>query len=152
MSNYPKKPFPWCCSNCREQAVYEATVDYTTQMPHDDREYAIKIDGMKIPKCKSCGVIHPDAEALKLLDAALRRAANLLTPDQIRAFRVHANLTEEELGAAVGINTAEVERLEEGGQIQSRVLDNLLRIFFGMSKARQLLTTHQLNTLETFPV
>jgi len=121
-------------------------------MPHDDRDYTIKIDGMKVPQCKNCGVIHPDIEALDLLDAALRRAANLLTPEQIRAFRMKANLSEEELGSAVGVNVAEVERLERGGEIQTRVLDNLLRIFFGMSHARQLLTTHQLSSLESSPV
>ena len=147
MSNYEKKPFPWRCSNCQRQTVYGATVDYTGTMHHDMQEYTVKVDGLKTPKCTNCGQVLLDAEALEFLDAVFVRQLNLLTPDQIQEHRLKANLTQQGLAAALGVHEATVERLERGGQLQSRSLDNLLRLFFGLSQVREILTTQQIGTL-----
>jgi DNA-binding transcriptional regulator YiaG len=147
MKKYDKKPFPWRCSNCLEQAVYEAVVEYVTQMHHDGREYTVKVDALKTPKCVKCGQVAPDAEALEFLDGIFVRQLGLLTPEQIRAGRCKSNLTQGELAAALGISEAAITRLEEGRAIQPRSLDNLLRLFFGVPQVRELLTTHQLGSL-----
>ncbi|HZZ79487.1 MAG TPA: helix-turn-helix domain-containing protein [Gemmataceae bacterium] len=85
MSNhkYPKKPFPWTCTNCW----------------------------------------------------------------QIQGARVKANLTQAQLAAALEITEAAVERPERGGQIQTRSLDKLMRLFFCLPQVREILTTQQISSL-----
>jgi DNA-binding transcriptional regulator YiaG len=151
MKNYEKKPFPWNCSKCRAQAVYGATVDYVGTEHHDGRVYTVKIDGLKTPKCANCGQVMLDAEALDVLTAALYREASLLTPEQIRAYRMKANLTQQELGAALGVEDFIVEQWETGGQVQARMTDNMLRLFFGLPNVREILMTHQISTLPETP-
>ena len=141
-----RKPYPWRCGKCREQAVYGATVDYTTQMYHYDRVYTVKIDGLQMPKCKNCGQVMLDSDAMGVLDDLLRRQANLLTPEQIRDHRLKSNLTQEALAAALGVSQATVAAWEAGDQIQTRSLDNLLRLFFGLAQVREILTTEQIRT------
>jgi DNA-binding transcriptional regulator YiaG len=145
--NPGKKPFPWRCTKCREQAVYEATVDYTMPMHHEWREYTIKIDGLKTPKCAKCGQVTLDTEALGVLYAELRRQANILTPEQIHDYRVQNHMTQQELAAAAGVQGASVAGWESGSEIQQRSTDYLLRLFFGLPQVREILTTHQIGTL-----
>jgi len=146
-NNHDKKPFPWRCPNCRARAVVEATVDYVTQMHHDEREYTVKVAALKTPKCDNCGQVKLDAEALEAITLAFVRQINLLTPEQIRAHRLKTSLTQQELATALGISEAMVARWESGGQIQARSLDNLLRLFFGLAQVREILTTRQIGTL-----
>jgi putative zinc finger/helix-turn-helix YgiT family protein len=148
MNNKPsgKKPFPWSCTNCQEQAVYGATVDYVAKRRHDGREYTVKIDGLKTPKCANCGQVMLDSDALETITAELVHQLNLLTADQIRDHRLKANLTPSEFAAALGVSDETVARWEDGGQIQTRGMDNLLRLFFGLRQVREILTTHQISS------
>jgi putative zinc finger/helix-turn-helix YgiT family protein len=142
-----KKPFPWRCTNCKQKTVSEATVDYTAEMEHDGHAYTISAERLKTPKCTHCGQVMLDAEALAVLDAALRTKARLLTPQQVRQYREAAALSEEELAQALGVASATVARWESGVQIQPRALDNLLRLFFGIQQVRQILITERISTL-----
>jgi hypothetical protein len=65
-----KKPFPWRCSNCREKAVREATVDYVATRYYDGIECTVKVNRLKTPKCQKCGQVAPDAEALAEIEQA----------------------------------------------------------------------------------
>lgn len=145
--NSGKKPFPWHCSNCRKQAVYGAVVDCVRQMHHDGHEYTVKFDALKTPKCSNCGQVMLDAEALEVLETAFRRQLNLLSPEQIQTHRVKAGLSPEALAGALGVSEAAIARLENGGQLQSRSLDNLMRLFFGLAQVREILTTQKITTL-----
>jgi hypothetical protein len=136
--NPGKKPFPWRCGNCHEQAVYGATVDYTRTMHHDGCAYTVTVDGLKTPKCVKCGHVMLDAEALEFLDGVFIRQINLLTPQEIQEKRLNAKLTQQELAKALGIADAVVERFESGGQRQSRSLDNQMRQFFTSQKVTNL--------------
>jgi DNA-binding transcriptional regulator YiaG len=152
MAKYQKKPFPWNCSNCRQQAVYGAVVDYVGTEYHDGHAYSVKIDGLKTPKCVNCGQTMLDIEALDVITAAFIRQINLLPPEQIQEHRLKAKLTQHELAAAIGVADFVVEQLEQGYRIQSRSLDNLLRLFFGLPQVREILTTQQISTLAQEPV
>jgi putative zinc finger/helix-turn-helix YgiT family protein len=150
-SSTAKKPFPWKCSECKQKAVREAIVDYTTQMQHDGREYTVHVDGLKTPQCENCGLVHPDSDAMRAITLAFLRQANLLTPAQIREHRRKSKLTQVELAAALGVAEATLSRWETGAQIQQRSLDNLLRLFFGIARVRKILTTQQISTLANSP-
>jgi hypothetical protein len=69
-SNSSKKPFPWRCSNCREQSVREAIVDYVATRVYDGVECTVKVQGLRTPKCEKCGQVAPDSEALEEIERA----------------------------------------------------------------------------------
>jgi hypothetical protein len=69
-SNFAKKPFPWRCSNCREQSVREAIVDYVATRVYDGVECTVKVEGLRTPKCEKCGQVAPDTEALEKIEHA----------------------------------------------------------------------------------
>jgi len=127
--------------------VYGATVDYATTMHHDGHAYTVKVDGLKTPSCVKCGQMMLDAEALAFLDDVFIRQINLLTPEQIHDQRMRANLTQQALADALGVHEETVARWEDGGQIQSRSLDNLLRLFFGLPQVREILIAQKIGTL-----
>jgi DNA-binding transcriptional regulator YiaG len=127
-------------------------VDYVTTEYHDGLAYTVKIDALKTPKCVKCGQVAPDSEALDAITAVFLRQINLLTPEQIEEHRLKAKLTQHELAAALGIADWEVEKLESGGMIQPRTLDNLMRLCFGKPEVREILTTQQISTLPDAPV
>ena len=143
-----KKPFPWTCSKCRQKALVPAIVDYSVDVGHDGRRYHVKVDGLNTPKCKNCGLVSPDREAHEQVTLAFLHQAGLLTPEQIRANREALKLTQVQFAAALGIAEATVSRWENGVQIQQRSLDNLLRLFFGVPKARSLLIQGTLGEID----
>lgn len=147
MKKYDKKPFPWRCSKCREQAVHGTVVDYVTTEYHDGHAYTVKVDGLKTPRCVKCGQIAPDSEAMDLINDVFIRQINLLTPEQVQEHRTKAKVTQQELAMAIGVEDYVIERIESGGFLQPRTVDNLMRLFFGLAEVRNILTTQQISTL-----
>ena len=134
------KPFPWKCGHCRERAVYPVTLDtYTTELDHDGRKYPISVINFPVARCEKCGSIILDDAANRRLSDALRSAAGLLQPAEIRAGREALGLTQKELANYLQIAEATLSRWETGAQIQQRSLDKLLRGFFGIEALRRFL-------------
>src|ERR1017187_7522506 len=113
-----RKPFPWKCSHCKEKAVYEDLVTLETDVEHDARTYHVKLDGLKAPRCKRCGLVHPDSAANRQITLEFLRQAKLLMPDEIRRNRESLHLTQKQLACLLGIAEATVSRWETGAQIQ----------------------------------
>ncbi|HZU34930.1 MAG TPA: type II TA system antitoxin MqsA family protein [Gemmataceae bacterium] len=133
------KPFPWKCAGCRERAVWPATVDYATTLEHDGRAYGVRLPGLQVPRCRHCGKLVMVDSANRAVSAALRQAAGLLTPVQIRANREALGLTQKQLASHLGVADATLSRWETGAQIQQRSLDRLLRLYFGTPEVRTAL-------------
>jgi len=146
-NNRGRKPYPWTCSNCRKQTVFQGVTDYKRDLEYDGRIYHIKILKLKTPRCKECGTALLDTPANEKITAALMRQAKLLRPEKIRIYRERLGLSQKELASAVGIAEETVARLERGMQIQQRPVDNMLRLFFGLPAARDLLTKRTLNKI-----
>ena len=132
------KPFPWKCAACRERRVYPAAVDYAATIEHDGRPYDVRIPGLKVPRCENCGKLVMVESANLAVSDALRHAAGLLTPAQIRENREALGLTQKQLAARLRVADATVSRWETGAQIQQRSLDFLLRLFFAAEEVRSL--------------
>jgi putative zinc finger/helix-turn-helix YgiT family protein len=151
----PTKPFPWKCAACRERAVYPATVDYATTLEHDGRAYDVGVPGLEVPRCRNCGTLVMVDSANRAVSDALRAAAGLLTPAQIRKNREDLGLTQKQLASHLGVADATVSRWETGAQIQQRSLDRLLRLYFGIPSVRTALAdearTAQLGTTVVRP-
>jgi putative zinc finger/helix-turn-helix YgiT family protein len=132
------RPFPWRCVECREKEVYPLATDYTTTIKHDGRPYTIEVRNLAIPTCRKCGQqVFTSAEDERIRDA-LRAHVGLLTSQEIRAHRVKLGLGQQELAEPLGIAKETVSRWESGA-IQSRAMDNLLRLYFESEEVRRLL-------------
>ncbi|MBI1831046.1 MAG: type II toxin-antitoxin system MqsA family antitoxin [Planctomycetes bacterium] len=139
-----RKPYPWRCSNCRESAVYAGVIDYHVDLDYSGQTYHIKLDGLKTPRCRKCGTPLLDGDANAKITRELLRKAKLLTPRQIAKYRESLELTQSDLAAALGVAEDIVAYWEDGMLIQTRPHDNMLRLFFGLPEARDLLTKQKL--------
>ena len=115
------------------------TMPYVANLKHDGRVYRIDIPELKIPKCRVCGEITFSNNTDDQITAALRSHLKLLTPQQIKAGRKRLGLKAKELAEQLGIAAATVSRWEQGRLIQSRAMDNLLRLYFESEEVRRLL-------------
>jgi DNA-binding transcriptional regulator YiaG len=140
-----RKPYPWRCGHCRERAVFEGQIDYQTSIEFDGHEYHIKLDNLKTPRCRKCGTPLLDSDANRKITRALLRQAKLLTPLRIKKYRETLGLTQANLAAALDVSEQIVKYWEDGFLIQTRAQDIMLRLFFGLPEARELMTKRKLN-------
>lgn len=134
-----QKPFPWRCLECGQTDVVPKTSPYAGEVKHDGRLHTIEIPQLEIPTCGSCGAQvfsnHVDAQISKALRAHLR----LLTPEQILAAIKQLGMSQKGVAQRLGIAEATMSRWVNGLLIQSRAMDNLLRVYFASSDVRGML-------------
>ena len=133
------RPFPWRCFNCLKEEVYPATIPYAADMKYDGRLQHIEVPNLTIPKCRACGEVVFNYEADDQMFEALRSHVRILTPEQIKAGRKALGLKSKELAKRLGVAAATVSRWEKKMVIQSRAMDNLLRVYFAVPEARAVL-------------
>ena len=133
------KPFPWKCGTCRQRGLTPAVLDYQADVGHDGRSYPLTIPALHVFRCELCGAIVLGDEADKKITDALRQAAGLLSPQEIRRGREALGLTQKQLAHNLQVGEATLSRWETGGQLQQRCLDRLLRIYFQVPEARRFL-------------
>lgn len=115
-------------------------IPYTVDMVHDGRTYSVCIDKLEVPRCEKCGEVILDDRANSQISDAFRKEIGLLTPEQIRENRERLGKTQKDLAAVLGIAEATLSRWETGAQIQQRVMDRLLRLYFAMPSVREVLS------------
>jgi putative zinc finger/helix-turn-helix YgiT family protein len=133
------KAFPHKCSNCRKQSVSPVIEDYSAALEHDGRSYSITVQGLSVLVCSECGERMLDREAGEKVNAALRTAAGLLQPHEIRQYRETLGINQKMLAEHLGIAPATLSRWETGAQIQQRGFDKLLRLYFALPVVRDYL-------------
>jgi putative zinc finger/helix-turn-helix YgiT family protein len=138
-----QKPFPWKCGNCGNRSVVPATIRYSIDMEHDGRTYSVTVDDLAAPRCERCGEVVLDDAANHRISDAFRQQIGLLTPQEIRGNRERLEKTQRELAAALGIAEATLSRWETGAQIQQRVMDRFLRLYFAFSNVRDALADEE---------
>jgi len=134
-----RKSFPWRCSHCRAKEVYAAVVPYTARVNHDGRIYELEIPALDVAQCRACGEFVLDDVADEQISKALRSHLGLLTPTEIRRALRTLGMEQKTLAACLGIAEATLSRWVSGGLIQSRAMDNLLRVCFGIPAVREIL-------------
>ena len=133
------RPFPWPCVNCLKDEVYPEKTPYAADLKHDGRLHHIEISELTIPKCRACGELVFSNSVDDQIMEALRSHLNLLTPEQIKAGRKALGLKSKELANRLGVADATISRWEKKRLIQSRAMDNLLRVYFAVPEARAVL-------------
>jgi putative zinc finger/helix-turn-helix YgiT family protein len=133
------RPFPWRCATCLKDEVYPDTIRYSTDAKHDGRVYHIEVPELRIPKCRACGALVFTYTADDQVLDALRAHVRLLTPAQIKNGRLALGLKKKQLAERLGVAAATISRWERGGLIQSRAMDNYLRVYFAVPEVRAVL-------------
>jgi putative zinc finger/helix-turn-helix YgiT family protein len=133
------RPFPWQCPNCLKRNVDPTTVPYTARVKHDGVEYSLEIPKLDIPRCRDCGeLVFSNAVNEQIWDA-LRAHLRLLRSAQIRAGRKALVVSQAQLAERLGVAEATISRWETGALVQSRAMDNLLRLYFAIPRVREVL-------------
>jgi putative zinc finger/helix-turn-helix YgiT family protein len=154
------RPFPWKCGTCGKRAVMPRVVEYGIEKEHDGRAYPLTIPNLEVYECQECHACTLPDKSSDKVTCALREAAGLLTPMEIRDQRKRFGLTQEQLATFLKVAKETVSRWETGGQIQQRSMDLLLRVFFGVPQVRSWLenagghfsTSSQASESRTAPV
>lgn len=142
--------FPWKCPSCLKLEVFPDKVSYTAEIKHDGVLHTVHLPELETPKCRSCGEMLFDDSSDEQINHALRLQLRLLSPLQIRQSRTNLSLTQNELAKRLGVAEVTIAEWESGARIQSRAMDNLLRLYFTLPEARAVLSEmgqdHQLGT------
>ncbi len=114
-------------------------IRYDAEVQHDGRLYTFTIPNLDIPVCQACGNKVFTGGVDDQISAALRSHLHLLTPEDMRSALGRINLTQKEAAGRLGIAEATLSRWLNKTQIQSRAMDNLLRVFFAFPQVRTYL-------------
>lgn len=133
------RQYPMRCAECGEKGVRPATIEYTVQKAHDGRIYPLHIPALRVLRCGNCGEVLFDRDADEQISTALRFELRLLTPAQIRDNINALSLTQKEFAARLGVAAETVSRWLTGTLIQSRAMDNLMRVYFAVPEVRAAL-------------
>lgn len=118
------------CPNCRKRTLRIVAEDYSTTLEHDGRAYPVSVPNLPVLACSVCDFRTLDREANTMLGVALRNAAGLMQPANIRECREELGLDQKVLADHLGIAAATLSRWETGAQIQQRGYDDKLRLYF----------------------
>lgn len=135
-----RKKYPIRCVECGKRDVRRATADEKVRRNHDGRVYELAIDALPVTKCDACGTVFFTQESDERITASLRQRLVLLTPEQIRRNLEALGLSQKEVAQRLGIAPETLSRWVCGVVIQSRAMDNLLRVFFACPEVRGNLT------------
>jgi putative zinc finger/helix-turn-helix YgiT family protein len=128
--------FPIRCIECGQIEVRPAVIAYEVERNHDGKLYKLSIPDLRVNRCDHCGELYFDAAADEQIAAALRKRLHLLPPDAIRRNIASLGLTQKELAERMGVAAETMSRWLSGAMIQSRAMDNLMRLYFGLPELR----------------
>lgn len=133
------RPFPWPCAHCATLTVVPTSIPYAIKVKHDGALHEFKFPELEVPCCQMCGEISSTTAIDDRVNDALRERLRLLTPDQMRQAIEALGLEPQELAEKLGVTTETVARWVDGDLIQSRAMDNLLRLYFAIPAVRAAL-------------
>ncbi|MEW5945036.1 MAG: type II TA system antitoxin MqsA family protein [bacterium] len=111
-----------------KKGTFHFEVDDRATNP-DAREFHINIRNADWDECEVCGEQILSEE----LDGALGKwqytREGLLTPEAIRNIRLRHKLTQKQISEILGVGEKSYTRWENGLSMQTKAMDNLIRIF-----------------------
>lgn len=116
-----------------------STTAYDAEVRHDGRLYTFSISELKIPICQACGEKVFTEDVDRQVNDALRAHLHMLTPATIDEGIRRVGMTQKEFARRLGVAEATLSRWLNEIQIQSRAMDNLLRVFLAFPQVRAVL-------------
>jgi putative zinc finger/helix-turn-helix YgiT family protein len=129
----------WICGTCGKRAMSAVERAYETTIEHDGVEYKLSLPALRVHECSSCGAVTLDDDANREVSDALRSAAGLLSPTQIRDGQEALGLSQKQLADFLKVGEHTLARWEKGVQIQQMAHDMLVRAFFDLPALREYL-------------
>jgi putative zinc finger/helix-turn-helix YgiT family protein len=133
------EPFPWLCGQCGAEKVFPEKIAYQTSLRYEGRDYQVVVPELPALKCRECGAVLLNNESDANLSSAFRDRLKLLQPEMIREGRKRLGLNQREFAELLGVAEESVSRWETGAQMQSRVVDKIMRVYFASPEARKVL-------------
>jgi hypothetical protein len=112
------------------------TASYDAEIRHDGRLHQFTIPQLQLPICQACGEKVFTEMVDDQIGAALRAHLHLLTPEEMRAGLESLNLTPAQAAERLGIAEETLSLWLADTQIQSRAMDNLLRVYFAFPEVQ----------------
>ncbi len=131
--------FPWLCGQCGAEKVFPEKIAYETSLRYEGRDYPVVVPELPALKCRECGAVLLNNESDTDLASAFRERLKLLQPETIREGRKRLGLNQREFAEVLGVAEESVSRWETGAQMQSRVVDKIMRAYFASPEARKVL-------------
>ena len=135
------KEFPCKCNRCATLQVIVKTIEYQAEVRHDGRNYSFTISDFEIMFCEGCSENVFTEKVDKQINDAMRKHIGLMSPAEIRAGIKRIGMSQKAIAESLGLAEATLSRWLNETQIQSRAMDNLLRMFFAFRKARTILAS-----------
>lgn len=132
---------PIRCRSCGQAKVELETRAYDAEVRHDGRLYSFTVPKLRIPVCQNCGEMIFTEDVDAQVSEGLRSHLKLLTPYEIRQGIDRLHMPQKEVAQLLGIAEETISRWIRESHIQSRAMDNYLRVFFGVSQVRDALAT-----------
>lgn len=130
MTTQHAKSCPICGSTQVE--IQSGHKNYSTYV--GDKAIEFPAADLEWEKCEACGEEFFDAYALKRIQIAQMKALKLLTPVELKAFRVGCKMTQAQMADLLQIGAKTYLRWERGQSIQTKALDNYIRLVMGTMK------------------
>src|SRR5258708_7990906 len=146
------RPFPWPCSNCFTLTVVPTVMEYTAKVKQDGVIHELHFPALEVPRCQTCGETYTNNEVDEQVSDALRSKLHLLTPEQMRQAIADLGLQHQELAERLGVDPETISCWVNGTLIQSRAMDNFLRVYFALPEARAVLRGTELDPNLGIPV
>jgi HTH-type transcriptional regulator/antitoxin MqsA len=106
-------------------------------------DYSAVIEDFEVFACESCGEYFPTKESQGRAEAVVRdlhrKASNMLSSEEIKRIREFFPLSQDAFGLLLGGGRKAFARYENGRVMQSRPMDNLLRILADYPQAIECL-------------
>lgn len=116
------------CPLCGELALRERRGVFHFEPPPNVLGGAIEVADATWDECRACGEKIIAHELDRAIDDEARRRQGLLTPDEIKAIRGRAGLSQVEIAQLSGVGEKTYTRWETGKSIQNKSNDNLIRL------------------------
>jgi putative zinc finger/helix-turn-helix YgiT family protein len=140
MATTKDKPYPRFCAECGTESVVSTQIAYNAEVKHDGKLHEFTISNLTIDKCQSCREEFFTMDSDREISRGLRIYLCFLQPEEIRKKIQQFGLTQAEFAVRLGVAKETVSRWITGHTIQNRAMDNLMRLFFGLSEVREVLT------------
>src|SRR5260370_26220780 len=109
-----ERPLPWRCSDCFTQTVVPTVIDYVAKVKQDGVIHELRLPGIEVPRCQSCGALTITTAVDERVNDALRSHLRLLTPAQIRMGIEKLSLKQQEVAERLGVAAETISRWVNG--------------------------------------
>jgi len=137
------KPYPRHCAACGKDAVAFRQIPYDARVRHDGKLHTFHITTLGVDECEHCGEQYFTVNTDEQISLALRMFLGLLAPDEIRDGLLQCSVNQRTFAEHLGIAAETVCRWLSGAAIQTRSMDNMMRLYFSLASVREALANRQ---------